>query len=184
MKVPPTGVVVRPLALLGGVFLFFRERLHFPLGPIHRGLVLWGGWLVTATVFFSVAQFFHPYYLIILGPALAALVAMSAASLWQLYRKRPWIALLLMAIAAVVTLAFQSYTVSHLYVMDADGSHPACLTCSLDRDARSPVWAFDGKTISVDDHADVGGTIGYEVLTSLKGRYTRQYVETAAPTTA
>ena len=41
-----------------------------------------------------------------------------------------------------------------------------------------------GKTISVDDHADVGGTIGYEVLTSLKGRYTRQYVETAAPTTA
>jgi alanine racemase len=41
-----------------------------------------------------------------------------------------------------------------------------------------------GKTISVDDHADVGGTIGYEVLTSLKGRYTRHYVETAAPTTA
>jgi alanine racemase len=34
-----------------------------------------------------------------------------------------------------------------------------------------------GKTITVDDHADVAGTIGYEVLTSLKGRYSRQYVE-------
>ena len=34
-----------------------------------------------------------------------------------------------------------------------------------------------GKTITVDDHADVAGTLGYEVLTSLKGRYSRQYVE-------
>ena len=40
-----------------------------------------------------------------------------------------------------------------------------------------------GKTITVDDHADIGGTIGYEVLTSLKGRYTRHYVETAGPPT-
>ena len=40
-----------------------------------------------------------------------------------------------------------------------------------------------GKTITVDDHADIGGTIGYEILTSLKGRYTRHYVETAAPST-
>jgi alanine racemase len=34
-----------------------------------------------------------------------------------------------------------------------------------------------GKTITVDDHADVAGTIGYEVLTSLHGRYVRQHVE-------
>jgi dipeptidyl aminopeptidase/acylaminoacyl peptidase len=49
---------------------------------------------------------------------------------------------------------FQSYTVTHLYVMDTDGSHPSCLTCSLDRDVRSPVWAWDGKAIYflADDH--------------------------------
>jgi alanine racemase len=34
-----------------------------------------------------------------------------------------------------------------------------------------------GPQVTVDDHADVAGTIGYEVLTSLKGRYTRNYVE-------
>ena len=34
-----------------------------------------------------------------------------------------------------------------------------------------------GRQVSIDDHADIGNTIGYEVLTSLKGRYTRQYVE-------
>jgi len=33
-----------------------------------------------------------------------------------------------------------------------------------------------GPTISVDDQAEAGGTIGYEVLTSLKGRYDRSYV--------
>lgn len=32
-----------------------------------------------------------------------------------------------------------------------------------------------GPTISVDDQADAAGTIGYEILTSLKGRYSRIY---------
>ena len=34
-----------------------------------------------------------------------------------------------------------------------------------------------GKTLGIDDHADVAGTIGYEVLTSLKGRYSRNYTD-------
>ena len=42
---------------------------------------------------------------------------------------------------------FQSYTVNHLYVMDTDGGNPKCLSCALDRDARNPAWAWDGKTI-------------------------------------
>jgi len=33
-----------------------------------------------------------------------------------------------------------------------------------------------GPNISVDDQADAAGTIGYELLTALKGRYTRNYV--------
>lgn len=33
-----------------------------------------------------------------------------------------------------------------------------------------------GPALSVDDQADAAGTIGYEILTSLKGRYTRNYV--------
>lgn len=33
-----------------------------------------------------------------------------------------------------------------------------------------------GAHIGIDDQADAGGTIGYEVLTSLKGRYSRNYV--------
>ncbi len=37
-----------------------------------------------------------------------------------------------------------------------------------------------GHNISVDDQADAAGTIGYELLTSLKGRYTRNYVDSSA----
>ena len=37
-----------------------------------------------------------------------------------------------------------------------------------------------GSHVSVDDHADIANTIGYEVLTSLKGRYTRQYTDSAS----
>lgn len=37
-----------------------------------------------------------------------------------------------------------------------------------------------GPHVSVDDLADVAGTIGYEILTSLKGRYSRSYVDSGA----
>src|SRR5690606_41063315 len=37
-----------------------------------------------------------------------------------------------------------------------------------------------GPNISVDDQADAAGTIGYEILTGLKGRYSRGYVNSGA----
>ncbi len=37
-----------------------------------------------------------------------------------------------------------------------------------------------GPTVTPDDAADAGGTIGYELLTALGRRYVRHYVETPA----
>ena len=37
-----------------------------------------------------------------------------------------------------------------------------------------------GKTIGVDEQADLAGTISYEILTSLKGRYKRHYIPAPA----
>lgn len=70
-----------PFALLALGALVLEERFTWPLGPGHRPLVLWGGWLLTCLVFFSVARFFHPYYLVMVGPPLAVLVASGAAVL-------------------------------------------------------------------------------------------------------
>ncbi len=41
----------------------------------------------------------------------------------------------------------KEYAVDHLYVMDADGSHPKLLTGSLDRDASRPHWSADSKEL-------------------------------------
>lgn len=38
-----------------------------------------------------------------------------------------------------------------------------------------------GRSVALDEQADVAGTIGYELLTGLKGRYERKYVESPAP---
>jgi Tol biopolymer transport system component len=46
------------------------------------------------------------------------------------------------------------YQATQLYVMDSDGSHAHSLTGSLDRDAASPRWLADSKTLAFqyDDH--------------------------------
>ena len=46
------------------------------------------------------------------------------------------------------------YQATQLYVMDSDGSHARSLTAALDRDAASPKWLADNKTLvfRYDDH--------------------------------
>jgi hypothetical protein len=60
------------------------------------GFALWGGWLVVTGAVFSFMQgIFHPYYAVALAPAVAALVGMGAAGLWEVRRSplaRWWLA--------------------------------------------------------------------------------------------
>ncbi|KAB8143070.1 glycosyltransferase family 39 protein [Chloroflexia bacterium SDU3-3] len=79
---------------------------------LRRGVILWGGWLLTCVVFFSVAGFFHQYYLAMLGAPLAAVVAIGAVWMWRLYRQSGRLAAALLAGAAAVTLAYQVYAVN------------------------------------------------------------------------
>lgn len=51
-----------------------------------RNVLLWGGSVVTMVGYFSVAQFFHPYYISAMAPFLAALVGIGLTELWKLYR--------------------------------------------------------------------------------------------------
>ncbi len=52
---------------------FDRRHIRLALDVRQQSLVVWGVWLLTQTAFFSVAGFFHPYYLVMLAPAVAAL---------------------------------------------------------------------------------------------------------------
>ena len=53
------------------------------------GLIVWGGWLlVTGLTFSFMAGIFHAYYTVALAPAIAALVGIGAAILWE-HRSSP-----------------------------------------------------------------------------------------------
>ncbi len=78
-----------------------------------RSLLLWGAWLLTAGAFFSVAEFFHPYYTVMLAPSIAALAAIGVAVLWREYRAASWrgwlLPLALLAAAAVQAYILRDY---------------------------------------------------------------------------
>ncbi|HEY7848907.1 MAG TPA: glycosyltransferase family 39 protein, partial [Ktedonobacterales bacterium] len=69
--------------------------------------VLWGLWTLTMCAFFSVAGFFHTYYLSMLAPGVAALAAIGVIELWADYQRPGWQGWLLPA-ALVVTGAVQA----------------------------------------------------------------------------
>ncbi len=99
-----------PLGLLGIVAAVLAHRLRLPLSSdAHKAVVLWGGWLLTCLVFFSVAGFFHAYYMIMLAPALGAAVALGAAAWREVAARQRRLALVLLLVAAGVTLDFQLY---------------------------------------------------------------------------
>jgi 4-amino-4-deoxy-L-arabinose transferase-like glycosyltransferase len=81
-------------AILGLVAACWRTRWRVPFDRSQQALVLWGTWFITQGVFFSVAGLFHPYYLVMLAPAIAALTGIGAATLWRDYRRpgaRGWL---------------------------------------------------------------------------------------------
>ncbi len=101
-----------PLAILGLLAAAWQERIRFPLNPRQQSLLMWGMWFATMYVFFSVAGFFHQYYLSMLAPAICALAGIGLVSMWRDYRRgdgRKWllpIALIVTAVAQVWILVF------------------------------------------------------------------------------
>jgi 4-amino-4-deoxy-L-arabinose transferase-like glycosyltransferase len=95
-----------PLALFGLIAAVGRQGRRWPLDPRQQALVLWGIWLLTEMVFFSVAGMIHRYYLVMLAPPIAALVGIGALALWEHYR-RPGLLGWLLPLALVTTAALQ-----------------------------------------------------------------------------
>ncbi len=58
------------------------------LGRQRQALLLWGAWLLWEGAVFSAANFFHPYNLVVLAPAICALAAIGLVLLWRDYNRR------------------------------------------------------------------------------------------------
>jgi len=65
-------------------------------------------WLLTMGIFFSVAGFFHQYYMTEMAPAIAALFGIGLVTMWQDYRRAGWRGWLL-PLALLATVAEQIY---------------------------------------------------------------------------
>jgi len=57
------------------------------LGREGQALLLWGAWLLSLAVLYSVSSYFHPYNLVMLAPAIAAMAAIGLRALWREYRR-------------------------------------------------------------------------------------------------
>jgi 4-amino-4-deoxy-L-arabinose transferase-like glycosyltransferase len=88
-----------------------RRLLRFQSDRKQQSLLLWGMWLITMGIFFSVAGFFHQYYMTVMAPAIAALFGIGVVTMWQDYRRGGWRGWLL-PIALVATIAEQVYILS------------------------------------------------------------------------
>src|SRR6266571_389709 len=79
-----------PMALLGMLALAWQGRPRFREDRKQQSLILWGTWLLTMAVFFSIASFFHQYYLSTFAPAICALFGIGVVVMWQDYRRGGW----------------------------------------------------------------------------------------------
>jgi acylaminoacyl-peptidase len=58
----------------------------------------------------------------------------------------------------------QAYSVTHLYLVNRDGTGRRCLTCAFDRDIETPTWSPDGRGLFIQ-FAEAGNTaLGFVTL--------------------
>jgi 4-amino-4-deoxy-L-arabinose transferase-like glycosyltransferase len=104
------------IALVGLTVAFLLPHSRFSLRRERAALLFWGAWLLAAGLFFSVARFYHLYYLILLAPPVSALTGIGLSRLWSEYRDavmavrpRPWQGWLLPA-----TILAAGWTQAHI----------------------------------------------------------------------
>jgi len=103
-----------PLALLGILVVIGVIGWKWPLSEKHLAIVLWAGWLLPAALYFTFTTgLFHAYYLIMLGPPLAALTGATVWALERVLQNRRWLGWALTALLSGLTLAFEIFTLKN-----------------------------------------------------------------------
>lgn len=107
------------LAVFGVIssYAYFRNskmKKWYALTPQRKELWLWLGWLVPVGGFFSVASFFHPYYTIMLAPAMAALAGIGIYTMIKQWREKSLWSMLL-PISILTTSILQAWYLNDYY---------------------------------------------------------------------
>ncbi|WP_235599476.1 ArnT family glycosyltransferase [Paenibacillus amylolyticus] len=97
-----------PVVLLGCIAIFAGLRRR-DITNKHKEALFWLAWLIPVAAFFSVAGFFHQYYLIMLAPPIAALTGAGYVAMWKLYRERIGWQAWLLPVSVLLTTLFGWY---------------------------------------------------------------------------
>ncbi|MBC2127100.1 ArnT family glycosyltransferase [Listeria marthii] len=113
-----------PLAIIGmlAIFLAYRNenKRIYQLNSKQKEMVFWAAWLIPVAGFFSVAGFFHHYYLIMLAPPIAVLSGAGLVALSRLYRHKDNWQKFLLPTTLTLTGALQAFFVaSYLPILAA-----------------------------------------------------------------
>lgn len=101
-----------PFVGFASVGLLAGIRRRKPLTTKQQETLFWLAWLIPGMVFFSVAGFFHQYYLIMLAPPIAAIAGAGWVELWNQYRNKDGWRTWLLPAAILATTAFELYIIT------------------------------------------------------------------------
>jgi 4-amino-4-deoxy-L-arabinose transferase-like glycosyltransferase len=91
-----------PAALIAFVVMLWVSRRAARTDRTRAAALLWGGWLLVAGLVLSfMSGISHTYYVVVLAPAIGALVGIGAVKLWEV--RRTWFARVILAVTLVVT---------------------------------------------------------------------------------
>lgn len=102
-----------PFALMSMALACSSARIQLPVrSGVHKGLILWGGWLLVCLILFSaVSGIFHAYYTIMLAPPLAGMAGIGFAQLYRWNTGLPR-AIAGLILVVLITLGFQLFAAS------------------------------------------------------------------------
>ena len=109
------------LALAGGGLLLWILRKTPRTNRGRAAVIFWMLWLLIHIVIFSMTSgVIHPYYVVVMAPAVAALVGISLPFLWGAYtRRKPyaWLLPMLVGVTAATTVTILGYAGTMTWLM-------------------------------------------------------------------
>ena len=109
------------LALAGGGLMLWILRKTPRTSRGRAAVIFWMLWLLIHIVIFSMTSgVIHPYYVVVMAPAVAALVGISLPFLWGAYtRRKPyaWLLPVLVGVTAVIAVIILGYAGTMTWLM-------------------------------------------------------------------
>lgn len=109
------------LALASGGLLLWILRKTPRTNRGRAAVIFWILWLIVHIVIFSMTSgVIHPYYVVVMAPAVAALVGIGVPFLWGVYVRRKsyaWVLPMLVGITAVIAIIILSYAGTITWLM-------------------------------------------------------------------